>query len=120
MKFIMELDAKEVAHLSKKGILEAIIQTLTPDINVEKEDAKPKKKATKKAEVKEAKKDISEDTETEDTPKITTEKVRELMVAKVKGGKKTEAKEILNKYAESLSQVTSEDLQALYDELKVL
>ena len=140
MKFILELEAKEVAHLSKKGILEAVIKELEESVHgvvvneisataspikamdgvKEEEVAKPKKKVSKKTETKEDDKSLDEVNRTVDTPKITTDQVREIMVAKVKGGKKAEAKEILNKYAESLSQVASEDLQALYDELKVL
>lgn len=124
MKFILELEAKEVAHLSKKGILEAIVQEFEDVFGEKKEEttltpvkeSKPKKKEEVKEVVKEKKEETEEVKETKSTMCAAEFKTR--LVTLTKAGKKDEVKKVLtDRGYTKVSDVKEEDFDEIIKEL---
>lgn len=125
MKFILELESREVAHLSKTGILEAVIKELEENnqiVKSEKEEKAEQVTVVLPDEVPEVEKVIekTEETTKEDEEKssISKEEFKKRLVALSKSGKKDEVKAVLKSHGYvKVSEAKEEEFEMILKEL---
>lgn len=125
MKFILELESREVAHLSKTGILEAVIKELEENnqiVKSEKEEKAEQVTVVLPDEVLEVEKGIekTEETNKEDVEKasMSKEEFKKRLVSLSKSGKKDEVKSVLKAHGYvKVSEVKEEEFEMILKEL---
>lgn len=131
MKFILELESREVAHLSKTGILEAVIKELEENNQIVKSEKEEKEEKEEKAEqvtivlpdkVPEVEEVIEkiEETNKEDVEKasMSKEEFKKRLVSLSKSGKKDEVKSVLKAHGYvKVSEVKEEEFEIILKEL---
>ena len=125
MKFILELESREVAHLSKTGILEAVIKELEENnqiVKSEKEEKAEQVTVVLPDEVLEVEKGIekTEETNKEDVEKasMSKEEFKKRLVSLSKSGKKDEVKSVLKAHGYvKVSEVKEEAFEMILKEL---
>lgn len=124
MKFILELESGEVAHLSKTGILEAVIKELEENnqiVESEKEEqvtvVLPDELPDELPEVETVIEKIEETTK-EENSSISKEEFKKRLVALSKSGKKDEVKSVLKSHGYvKVSEVKEEEFESILQEL---
>lgn len=125
MKFILELESREVAHLSKTGILEAVIKELEENnqiVKSEKEEKAEQVVVELPDEVPEVEKVIEKIEETtkedEENSSISKEEFKKRLVSLSKSGKKDEVKSVLKAHGYvKVSEVKEEEFEMILKEL---
>lgn len=125
MKFILELESREVAHLSKTGILEAIIKELEENNQIVKSEKEEKAEQVTVAlpdKVPEVEKVVGEIEETskEDVEKssMSKEEFKKRLVSLSKSGKKDEVKSVLKAHGYvKVSEVKEDEFETILKEL---
>ena len=125
MKFILELESREVAHLSKTGILEAVIKELEENnqiVKSEKEEKAEQVTVVLPDEVPEVEKVIEKIEETtkedEENSSISKEEFKKRLVSLSKSGKKDEVKSVLKAHGYvKVSEVKEEEFEMILKEL---
>lgn len=122
MKFILELESREVAHLSKTGILEAVIKELEENNQIVESEKEEHVTVVLPDEVPEVEKVIekTEETTKEDEEKssISKEEFKKRLVALSKSGKKDEVKSVLKAHGYvKVSEVKEEEFEMILKEL---
>lgn len=125
MKFILELESREVAHLSKTGILEAVIKELEENnqiVKSEKEEKPEQVTVILPDKVPEVEKVIekTEETNKEDVEKasMSKEEFKKRLVSLSKSGKKDEVKSVLKAHGYvKVSEVKEEEFEMILKEL---
>lgn len=125
MKFILELESREVAHLSKTGILEAVIKELEENnqiVKSEKEEKAEQVTVVLPDEVLESETAIEKTEETtkedEENSSISKEEFKKRLVALSKAGKKDEVKSVLKSHGYvKVSEVKEEEFEMILKEL---
>lgn len=123
MKFILELESREVAHLSKTGILEAVIKELEENnqiVKSEKEEKAEQVTVVLPDEVPEVEKVIEkiEETTKEENYSISKEEFKKRLVSLSKSGKKDEVKAVLKSHGYvKVSEVKEEEFEMILKEL---
>lgn len=126
MKFILELESREVAHLSKTGILEAVIKKLEENNEIVKSEKEEKEEKEEKVtvvlpdEVPEVEKVIekTEKTTKEENSSISKEEFKKRLVSLSKSGKKDEVKSVLKSHGYvKVSEVKEEEFEMILKEL---
>lgn len=123
MKFILELESREVAHLSKTGILEAVIKELEENnqiVKSEKEEKAEQVTVVLPDKVPEVEKVIekTEETTKEENSSISKEEFKKRLVALSKSGKKDEVKAVLKSHGYvKVSEVKEEEFEMILKEL---
>lgn len=123
MKFILELESREVAHLSKTGILEAVIKELEENnqiVKSEKEEKAEQVTVVLPDKVPEVEKVIekTEETTKEENSSISKEEFKKRLVALSKSGKKDEVKSVLKAHGYvKVSEVKEEEFEMILKEL---
>lgn len=122
MKFILELESREVAHLSKTGILEAVIKELEENNEIVKSEKVEQVTVVLPDEVPEVEKVVgkTEETNKEDVEKasISKEEFKKRLVALSKAGKKDEVKSVLKSHGYvKVSEVKEEEFEIILKEL---
>lgn len=123
MKFILELESGEVAHLSKTGILEAVIKELEENneiVKSEKEEKAEQVTVVLPNEVPEVETVIEkiEETTKEENSSISKEEFKKRLVALSKSGKKDEVKSVLKSHGYvKVSEVKEEEFESILQEL---
>lgn len=123
MKFILELESREVAHLSKTGILEAVIKELEENneiVKSEKEEKAEQVTVVLPDEVPEVEKVIekTEKTTKEENSSISKEEFKKRLVSLSKSGKKDEVKSVLKAHGYvKVSEVKEEEFEMILKEL---
>ena len=123
MKFILELESREVAHLSKTGILETVIKELEENnqiVKSEKEEKAEQVTVVLPDEVPEVEKVIEkiEETTKEENSCIGKEEFKKRLVALSKAGKKDEVKSVLKAHGYvKVSEVKEEEFELILKEL---
>lgn len=123
MKFILELESREVAHLSKTGILEAVIKELEENnqiIKSEKEEKVEQVTVVLPDKVPEVEKVIekTEETTKEENSSIGKEEFKKRLVSLSKSGKKDEVKSVLKAHGYvKVSEVKEEEFEMILKEL---
>lgn len=118
MKFILELESREVAHLSKTGILEAVIKELEENNEI----VKSEKAEQVVVELPEGEKVVgkTEETNKEDVEKasMSKEEFKKRLVSLSKSGKKDEVKSVLKAHGYvKVSEVKEEEFEMILKEL---
>ena len=123
MKFILELESGEVAHLSKTGILEAVIKELEENNQILKSEKEEKAEQVtvvlpdKVPEVEEVI-EKTEETTKEENSSIGKEEFKKRLVALSKSGKKDEVKSVLKAHGYvKVSEVKEEEFESILQEL---
>ena len=122
MKFILELESREVAHLSKTGILEAVIKELEENNEIVKSEKVEQVTVVLPDEVSEVEKVVgkTEETNKEDVEKasMSKEEFKKRLVSLSKSGKKDEVKAVLNSHGYvKVSEVKEEEFETILKEL---
>ena len=122
MKFILELESGEVAHLSKTGILEAVIKELEENNQIVKSEKEEQVTVVLPDKVPEVEKVIgkTEETNKDDVEKasISKEEFKKRLVALSKSGKKDEVKSVLKSHGYvKVSEVKEEEFESILQEL---
>ena len=125
MKFILELESREVAHLSKTGILKAVIKELEENnqiVKSEKEEKAEQVTVVLPDEVPEVEKVIEKIEETtkedEENSSISKEEFKKRLVSLSKSGKKDEVKSVLKAHGYvKVSEVKEEEFEMILKEL---
>ena len=125
MKFILELESREVAHLSKTGILEAVIKELEENNEIIKSEKEEKVEQVtvvipdKVPEVEEVIEKTEETTkEDEENSSISKEEFKKRLVSLSKSGKKDEVKSVLKSHGYvKVSEVKEEEFESILQEL---
>lgn len=123
MKFILELESGEVAHLSKTGILEAVIKELEENNQIlksEKEEKEEQVTVVLPDELPEVETAIEkiEETTKEENSSISKEEFKKRLVALSKSGKKDEVKSVLKSHGYvKVSEVKEEEFESILQEL---
>lgn len=122
MKFILELESREVAHLSKTGILEAVIKKLEENNEIVKSEKAEQVVVELPDEVPEGKKVVgkTEETNKEDVEKasMSKEEFKKRLVSLSKSGKKDEVKSVLKAHGYvKVSEVKEEEFEMILKEL---
>lgn len=122
MKFILELESREVAHLSKTGILEAVIKELEENNQIVKSEKAEQVVVELPDEVPEVEKVIgkTEETNKEDVEKasMSKEEFKKRLVSLSKSGKKDEVKSVLKSHGYvKVSEVKEEEFEMILKEL---
>lgn len=123
MKFILELESGEVAHLSKTGILEAVIKELEENNQIlksEKEEKEEQVTVVLPDELPEVETVIEkiEETTKEENSSISKEEFKKRLVALSKSGKKDEVKSVLKSHGYvKVSEVKEEEFESILQEL---
>lgn len=125
MKFILELESREVAHLSKTGILEAVIKELEENNEIIKSEKEEKAEQVtvvipdKVPEVEEVIEKTEETTkEDEENSSISKEEFKKRLVSLSKSGKKDEVKSVLKSHGYvKVSEVKEEEFEIILKEL---
>lgn len=125
MKFILELESREVAHLSKTGILEAVIKELEENNQIVKSEKEEKAEQVtvvipdKVPEVEEVIEKTEETTkEDEENSSISKEEFKKRLVSLSKSGKKDEVKSVLKSHGYvKVSEVKEEEFEMILKEL---
>lgn len=123
MKFILELESREVAHLSKTGILEAVIKELEENnqiVKSEKEEKAEQVTVVLPDKVPEVEKVIekTEETTKEENSSIGKEEFKKRLVSLSKSGKKDEVKSVLKAHGYvKVSEVKEEEFEMILKEL---
>lgn len=122
MKFILELESREVAHLSKTGILEAVIKELEENNEIVKSENEEQVVVEWPDEVPEVEKVIEKTKETtkedEENSSISKEEFKKRLVALSKAGKKDEVKSVLKSHGYvKVSEVKEEEFEIILKEL---
>lgn len=122
MKFILELESREVAHLSKTGILEAVIKELEENNEIVKSEKAEQVTVVLPDEVPEVEKVIEKIEETtkedEENSSISKEEFKKRLVALSKSGKKDEVKSVLKAHGYvKVSEVKEEEFEIILKEL---
>lgn len=125
MKFILELESREVAHLSKTGILEAVIKELEENNQIVKSENEEKAEQVTVVlpdKVPEVEKVIekTEETNKEDVKKasMSKEEFKKRLVSLSKSGKKDEVKSVLKAHGYvKVSEVKEEEFEMILKEL---
>lgn len=125
MKFILELESREVAHLSKTGILEAVIKELEENNEIIKSEKEEKAEQVtvvipdKVPEVEEVIEKTEETTkEDEENSSISKEEFKKRLVSLSKSGKKDEVKSVLKSHGYvKVSGVKEEEFEIILKEL---
>lgn len=123
MKFILELESREVAHLSKTGILEAVIKELEENnqiVKSEKEEKAEQVTVVLPDKVPEVEKVIekTEETTKEENSSISKEEFKKRLVSLSKSGKKDEVKSVLKAHGYvKVSEVKEEEFEMILKEL---
>ena len=128
MKFILELESREVAHLSKTGILEAVIKELEENnqiVKSEKEEKAEQVTVILPDETPEVETVIEKTEETTKDKKgveansiISKEEFKKRLVALSKSGKKDEVKAVLKAHGYvKVSEVKEEEFEMILKEL---
>lgn len=122
MKFILELESREVAHLSKTGILEAVIKELEENNGIVKPEKVEQVVVELPDEVPEVEKVVGEIEETskEDVEKssMSKEEFKKRLVSLSKSGKKDEVKSVLKAHGYvKVSEVKEEEFEMILKEL---
>lgn len=116
MKFILELESGEVAHLSKTGILEAVIKELEENNQIVKSE-KEEQVTVVLPEVETVIEKIEETTK-EENSSISKEEFKKRLVALSKSGKKDEVKSVLKSHGYvKVSEVKVEEFESILQEL---
>ncbi|WP_347714038.1 hypothetical protein [uncultured Parvimonas sp.] len=116
MKFILELESGEVAHLSKTGILEAVIKELEENNQIVKSE-KEEQVTVVLPEVETVIEKIEETTK-EENSSISKEEFKKRLVALSKSGKKDEVKSVLKSHGYvKVSEVKEEEFESILQEL---
>ena len=124
MKFILELESGEVAHLSKTGILEAVIKELEENNQIlksEKEEKEEQVTVVLPDELPEVETVIEkiEETTKEENSSISKEEFKKRLVALSKSGKKDEVKSVLKSHGYvKVSEVKEEEFACINQELR--
>lgn len=124
MKFILELESGEVAHLSKTGILEAVIKELEENNQIVKSEKEehvtvvlPDELPDELPEVETVIEKIEETTK-EENSSISKEEFKKRLVALSKSGKKDEVKSVLKSHGYvKVSEVKEEEFESILQEL---
>lgn len=123
MKFILELESREVAHLSKTGILEAVIKELEENnqiVKSEKEEKAEQVTVVLPDKVPEVEKVIekTEKTTKEENSSISKEEFKKRLVSLSKSGRKDEVKSVLKSHGYvKVSEVKEEEFEMILKEL---
>lgn len=123
MKFILELESREVAHLSKTGILEAVIKELEENnqiVKSEKEEKAEQVTVVLPDKVPEVEKVIekTEKTTKEENFSISKEEFKKRLVSLSKSGRKDEVKSVLKSHGYvKVSEVKEEEFEMILKEL---
>ena len=120
MKFILELESREVAHLSKTGILEAVIKELEENNEIVKSEKEEQVTVVLPDEIPEVEKVIekTEETTIEENSSIGKEEFKKRLVALSKSGKKDEVKSVLKTHGYvKVSEVKEEEFETILKEL---
>lgn len=122
MKFILELESREVAHLSKTGILEAVIKKLEENNEIVKSEKAEQVVVELPDEVPKGKKVVgkTEETNKEDVEKasMSKEEFKKRLVSLSKSGKKDEVKSVLKAHGYvKVSEVKEEEFEMILKEL---
>lgn len=122
MKFILELESREVAHLSKTGILEAVIKELEENNEIVKSEKAEQVVVELPDEVPEGEKVVgkTEETNKEDVEKasMSKEEFKKRLVSLSKSGKKDEVKSVLKAHGYvKVSEVKEEEFEMILKEL---
>lgn len=122
MKFILELESREVAHLSKTGILEAVIKELEENNEIVKSEKAEQVVVELPDEVPEVEKVVgkTEETNKEDVEKasMSKEEFKKRLVSLSKSGKKDEVKSVLKAHGYvKVSEVKEEEFEMILKEL---
>lgn len=122
MKFILELESREVAHLSKTGILETVIKELEENNEIVKSEKAEQVVVELPDEVPEGKKVVgkTEETNKEDVEKasMSKEEFKKRLVSLSKSGKKDEVKSVLKAHGYvKVSEVKEEEFEMILKEL---
>ncbi len=122
MKFILELESREVAHLSKTGILEAVIKELEENNEIVKSEKAEQVVVELPDELPEVEKvdGKTEETNKEDVEKasMSKEEFKKRLVSLSKSGKKDEVKSVLKAHGYvKVSEVKEEEFEMILKEL---
>lgn len=121
MKFILELESREVAHLSKTGILETVIKELEENNQIVKSEKAEQVTVVLPDKVPEVEKVIEKTEETkedEEKSSISKEEFKKRLVALSKSGKKDEVKSVLKAHGYvKVSEVKEEEFEMILKEL---
>lgn len=122
MKFILELESREVAHLSKTGILEAVIKELEENNEIVKSEKAEQVVVELPDELPEVEKvdGKTEETNKEDVEKasMSKEEFKKRLVSLSKSGKKEEVKSVLKAHGYvKVSEVKEEEFEMILKEL---
>ena len=120
MKFILELESREVVHLSKTGILEAVIKELEENNEIVESEKEEHVTVVLPDEVPEVEKVIEKTEETikEENSCIGKEEFKKRLVALSKAGKKDEVKSVLKSHGYvKVSEVKEEEFEIILKEL---
>lgn len=120
MKFILELESGEVAHLSKTGILEAVIKELEENNQIVKSEKEEHVTVVLPDELPEVETVIEkiEETTKEENSSISKEEFKKRLVALSKSGKKDEVKSVLKSHGYvKVSEVKEEEFESILQEL---
>lgn len=119
MKFILELESREVAHLSKTGILEVVIKELEENNQIVKSEKVTVVLPDEVPEVEKVIEKIEETTkEDEENSSISKEEFKKRLVSLSKSGKKDEVKSVLKSHGYvKVSEVKEEEFEMILKEL---
>lgn len=124
MKFILELESGEVAHLSKTGILEAVIKKLEENNQIVKSEKEEQVTVVLPDELPDELPEVEtviekiEETTKEENSSISKEEFKKRLVALSKSGKKDEVKSVLKSHGYvKVSEVKEEEFESILQEL---
>lgn len=124
MKFILELESGEVAHLSKAGILEAVIKELEENNQIVKSEKEEQVTVVLPDELPDELPEVEtviekiEETTKEENSSISKEEFKKRLVALSKSGKKDEVKSVLKSHGYvKVSEVKEEEFESILQEL---
>lgn len=124
MKFILELESGEVAHLSKIGILEAVIKELEENNQIVKSEKEEQVTVVLPDELPDELPEVEtviekiEETTKEENSSISKEEFKKRLVALSKSGKKDEVKSVLKSHGYvKVSEVKEEEFESILQEL---
>lgn len=124
MKFILELESGEVAHLSKTGILEAVIKELEENNQIVKSEKEEQVTVVLPDELPDELPEVEtviekiEETTKEENSSISKEEFKKRLVALSKSGKKDEVKSVLKSHGYvKVSEVKEEEFEMILKEL---
>lgn len=124
MKFILELESGEVAHLSKTGILEAVIKELEENNQIVKSEKEEQVTVVLPDELPDELPEVEtviekiEETTKEENSYISKEEFKKRLVALSKSGKKDEVKSVLKSHGYvKVSEVKEEEFESILQEL---